>query len=48
MNKKQEKESLKMLCELFRCKNVKELNELFADMPTIEEFGKEQGMKLNA
>lgn len=48
MTKKQEKEGLKMLCELFRCKNVKELNELFADLPTIEEFAKEEGMKLNA
>ena len=47
MSKKQEKEGLKMLCELFRCKNVKELNDLLADMPTIEEFAKEQGMKLN-
>ena len=45
---KKEKEGLKMLCELFRCKNVKELNELFADMPTIEEFAKEQGMKITA
>ncbi len=45
---KKEREDLKMLCELFRCKNVKELNELLADMPTIEEFAKEQGMKLNA
>ena len=48
MTKKQEKESLKMLCELFRCKNVKELNELLADVRTIEEFAKEEGMKLTA
>lgn len=46
MTKKQEKESLKMLCELFRCKNVKELNKMLADVPTIEEFEEEK--KFNA
>lgn len=42
MTKKQEKEGLKMLCEVFRCKNVKELNEMLADVPTIEEFEEEE------
>lgn len=48
MTKKQEKESLKMLCELFKCKDVKELNDMLADVPTIEQFAKEKGMKLTA
>ena len=42
MTKKQEKESLKMLCELFKCKDTKELNELLADVQTIEELEREE------
>lgn len=35
-----------MLCELFRCNNVKELNEMLADVQPIDEFEEEK--KLNA